>query len=103
MRATLIGATLCAATFMALPAQAQALNNGVGAGKSPAVQIEVRRAEVEDGAARIVTRRPEPTTTGLGAVGSAMPASNLPECRVITVRSPQPAGSTIVRKLRQCS
>ena len=67
MRATLIGATLCAATFMALPTQAQSLNDGVGAGKSP-VQIEVRRAQDEDGPARIATRRPEPTTTGSATI-----------------------------------
>jgi hypothetical protein len=101
MRATFIGATLCATTFMALPTQAQSLNDGVGAGKSP-VQIEVRRAQDEDGPVRGAMRRSEPTTTGSGAIGSAMTVSNVPECKVITVRSPQAGDTAIVRKLRQC-
>jgi hypothetical protein len=101
MRAIVIGATLCAATFIALPTQAESLRDGIATGKS-SVQIEVRRAQDEDGPVRIATRRPEPTTTGSGASGPALAISNVPECRVITVRSPQAGGSTIVRKLRQC-
>ena len=101
MRATLLGATLCAATFMALPMQAQALNDRVEAGNSP-VQIEVKRAQDEDGPVRVATRRPEPTTTGSGVVGPATAISNVPECKVFTVRSPQAGGTTIIRKLRQC-
>ena len=102
MRANLIGATLCAVAFMALPAQAQALNNGVGVGKSPAVQIEVRKAQDEDGRVRAAARRTEPTTTGSGAIGTAVSNPTV-ECEVITVRSPQPNGTTIIRKLRKCS
>ena len=102
MRGTLVGATLCAATFMALPTQVQALNDGVGAGKSPAVQIEVRRAQDEDGPVRGAIRRTEPTTTGSGAIGTAV-SNPTTECQVITVRSPQAGGTTIIRKLRKCS
>src|SRR4051812_25489371 len=100
MKATLIGASLCAATFMVSPAPAQSVNDGVT--KSP-VQIEVRRAQDEDGSVRGAMKRPAPTTTGSGASGPAIAVSNVPECKVITVRSPQPGGSTIIRKLRQCS
>jgi len=100
MRATFIGVGLCAATFMTLSTQGHALSNRVEAGTSP-VQIEVRRAEEEDGLAR-AAKRPAPTTTGSGTIGSTVPPSNEPECRVITVRSPQ-ANGTVIRKLRHCS
>ena len=100
MRAILTGATLCAAAFVALPAQAQSVKS-VAVEKSR-VQIEVRRAQDEDGPVRIATRRPEPTTTGSGAIGPALAVSNVPECKVFTVRSPQAGGATVIRKLRQC-
>ena len=102
MRAILIGAALCAATFMALPAQAHALNDGVGAGKNPAVQIEVGKAREDDGPVRSAMRRIEPITTGSGAIGTAV-SNPTKECEVTTVRSPQPNGTTIIRKLRKCS
>jgi hypothetical protein len=100
MRTILMGATLCAVAAMALPVQAEPVKS-VAVEKSR-VQIEVRRAQDEDGPDRMATRLPEPTTTGSAGGGPALGASNVPECQVFTVRSPQPNGTTVIRKLRQC-
>lgn len=100
MRAILAATTLWAVASMPLPVQAQPVKS-VAVEKSR-VQIEVRRAQDEDGPVRMATRLPEPTTTGSAGSGPALAASNVPECQVFTVRSPQPNGTTVIRKLRQC-
>lgn len=91
MKFALMGIAAAGAVLMAPPANAQQSN------EKPAVQIEIRSTLQE---ARPETRvdRPAttPSTTGSGTVAS------IHDCNVITVRSAQPDGSTIIRKLTQC-
>ena len=98
MRAALIG--IASAVLLAGPTHAQSLNEGQRVQNNPRIQIEIRSWSEEFGPAV----RAEPTTTGsIASIPAVRLATSGPDkCEVITVRSPQATGQTVIRKFYKC-